>query len=322
MNENENKSNPLMQFIKETETTQQHNIAIDPDMQAFGPNIRKKVDKIEGISEWIELPLSSLPYSKFYKDNTHIMIRPLATKEIQNFSTVNENNPYDVQLKLNEVFKTCVKFIHPNGELGNYRDIISGDRQTVAIALATITAKNGRKIQLSAKTKNNEEVKIDMVPSNFVYMEEPEIIKPFFNETEKVYVFKGHEDPDMIIRLAPPTIGLEEDMNNYVIYQSAKSNGQDLPPLSFITNVPYIKAGNGIYDLPLDKMDQELYNFQKMNDEYFQIIDDAIDYFKFGIEKVRTKLPTGEVVETSFRYPVGARSLFIIPNAFKQFIGQ
>lgn len=323
MEENDiNKNDALMQFIKDTDKQPTNQIPINPNTEFIGQNVRQKVDKIETVSEWMELPLATLPYSKFYLDGTRIMMRPLKTIEIQNFSTVNEDNPFDVQTKLTEVFKTCIKFINPDGSVGSYRDLMSGDRETIAITLAKISAKNGRKIEHTVKTINGDEVKLEMIPKNFVYRQPDEFIEQFFNIETKVYEFVNQEDRSEVISLAPPTIGLEEDMNNYVLYVSAKSGGKEFPSLSFVTTLPYMKAGKKIKSIPLENMEQELFNFTKMSDDYFTIIDDAINYFNFGIEKLRTVLSTGEVVEAPFRYPKGPRALFIVPNALKQFVRQ
>lgn len=314
-----NTQDPLMNFIENSENQDNKKVIID-NVQNIGPNTRLKVDKIEGIDEWLELPIDTLPYKKFYPTGMHIQMRPLKTIEKQNFATVNENNDWDVLTKLNEVFKTCIRVINPDGSIGSYRQIQSGDRSTVAIALARLSAKNGRKIQHTVK-HNNQDVEIEMIPANYVYLQPEEWLEQYFNNDKKVYEFVNPKD-NSVIALAPPTIGLEEDMNAYVIYRAAKSEGKDFPGLSFVTALPYIKMGKGIQSLPIENMDQEFYNFSKMNDEYFEVINDAIDYMTFGVQKLRKTLSTGETVECPFRYPDGARSLFIVPNALKKFVGQ
>ena len=88
-------------------------------------------------------------------------------------------------------------------------------------------------------------------------------------------------------------------------------------------NLPYIKAGNGVTKLSIEQLEQEEFNFTKMNDEMFMVISDVVDKISFGIEKLKGKCPTcSQEVYTTFGFPNGARALFIVPNAFKQFVRQ
>lgn len=314
------KNDHLGDFIKESENVEKQQPTQNDNVEYFGNNKKEKVDKIE-IDDWINLPIKTLPYNKFYKTGTKIFMKPLTTKEKQAFAAVNENNPLDVSVKLNEVFQACIKFVHANGELGSYRDIIDGDKQTTALTLAKLSAKNGRKFEHKVKSKNGEEVTIEMIPANYVYVETDEL-ESFFNKESKVYELKNPSNGDTI-KLAPPTIGLTEDFNTWLFKKSAESNGQDLPTVSFITCILYMQAGKGIKNIDTEKFDQLEYDFSKINGDRFEVIIDTVEnYIDFGIKKIKAQSSTGEWVEAPFRYPGGARNLFIIPNALKAFIGQ
>lgn len=324
-NQNKTKQDHLNDFIKSQE---QNDIISKPpiintesEIQYFGQNVRKKVDTIE-VDNWINIPLKTLPYNKFYQINTQIYIKPLTTKEKQAFAVVDENNPLDVSNKLNQVFKTCVKVLLPDGSRGSYRDIMDGDKQTLALALAKLSAKNGRKFEHKVKNSNGEEVAIEMIPANYVYPKEHEDIKEFFNEETRVYEFKNPSNND-VIKLAPPTIGLTEDLHVYLYKKSIESKGQDIPSVSFIQNILYMQSGKGVRNITTEQFQQIEFEFEKINGDRFEVIVDVVEnYLDFGIKKIKTQSSTGEMVEADFRYPGGARNLFIVPNAFKKFIGQ
>jgi hypothetical protein len=321
--DNKAKKDHLMSYIESTEPEKQN---VDTNTEYFGDNVKKRISadefkKTYATDTWNNIPLSVLPFGKFYKDGTKISIRPLNTKEIQSFAIVNEDNEWDVAVKLNEVFKSCVKVEFLDGSFGSYKDLQYGDRQTIAIALSKISAKKGRKMTQKAKNANGDEIEIEMIPANYVYKEQEDWLEEFFNKDTKVYEFINPVN-NQIVKLAPPTVGLTEDVNAYVFSISLKSEGKEFPNFSFIKCIPYIKAGLGVKSISLEQMEQEAYNFSKMNDDLFQVVDDAIDYINFGVEKVQMTLDNGEVVQAPFRYPEGARALFVVPNAFRTFVGK
>lgn len=309
----------LEETEKKTENTQQSNI------EFFGPNTRQKVEKIEATSDWMEIPLKELPYGKFYKTGTRISIRPADTKEIESFAIVNEKNPYDVQLKLNEILAACIKIEFIDGTFGTYRDVQNGDRDTLAIIISRASAKKGRILQKAAyctcAAGNKEEILVELLPANYIYKEEHEDLKPYFNDEKKVYEFEMYNDNK--IQVAPPTIGLTEDVNNYIFYQTTKSGGKTVPNVTFMQTIPYIKAGKGVKSLTFEQLEQEEYNFTKMDKEMFMVIYDSIDLISFGIEKIKGHCPKcSQEVYAAFGFPNGPRALFLIPNAFKQLVRQ
>lgn len=321
------KDDHLKNFLDEQQKSTEN---IQSNIEHFGNSSRQKVEKIEADSTWIEIPLKELPYGKFYKTGTHISIRPAKTKEIESFAIVNEKNPYDVQLKLNEILSACVQitFIDSSsGALtqGTYRDIQNGDRDTLAIVISRASAKKGRILQKTAHCTcaagNKEEILIDLIPANYVYRTEHEDLKSHFNENLKVYEFEMYNGNS--IKMAPPTIGLSEDVNSYIFYETTKSGGEKSPNITFMQTIPYIKAGNGVKNLSIEQLEQEEYNFSKMNDEMFMVIYDAIDLMTFGVEKIKKMCPKcSQEVYANFGFPDGPRALFIVPNAFKQFVRQ
>jgi len=312
----------LMNFIKDTEKSVTN---IQNSIEEFGSNSRQKVDKIELNSDWQDVPLKDLPYGKFYPIGAHVFVKPTSTKEIQAFAIVNEENPYDVQLKLNELLSTCSKIVYMDGSEGTYKQLQDGDRDTLTIIISKISAKNGRKIEKSVSCDcmpGNDEQKVELIPANYVYKTENEDIAPYFDQESKVYIFKIELDGTMLdVKLAPPTIGLTEDINNYIFYQTTKSQGTILPNITFMQTIPYMKAGKGIKTLDIEALEQEEYQFTKINPELFTFIYDALDLMDFGVTSVKKGCSKcGKEMATPFTFPNGPRALFIVPNAFKQYI--
>lgn len=324
----ENKTNPedhLKKFITNGDESEKQNQPVNnPNVQTFGPNTKQKVDFIEADSDYIEIPIKDLPFGKFYKMGTRIRIRPAKTKEIESFSIVNDKNPYDVQLKLFEMLNACVDFKHPDGTTGTARDIMDGDRDTIAILLSKLAKKTGIKLQKEAfctcNGESNEPIAIDLIPANYVYAIENPKLSKFFDNEQCIYAFPLKNGDN--VKLAPPTLGLAQDINAYIFMVAAQSQGKVVPNISLMKCLPYIKAGQGVKKMEIEQIKQEEFNYGKMNDERFMFIDDAVDMIRFGIEKIKGNCPKcGQEVHAPFSFPQGARALFIVPNAFDQFIG-
>jgi hypothetical protein len=319
-----NNEDHLLNFIKSSEENRPNPInEVNQNIEQFGNSTRQKVEKIEATSDWIEIPLNLLPYNRFYKAGTRIFIRPAKTKEIESFAVVNEKNEYDVILKTNEILSACCRIQYPDGTNGGYRDIQNGDRMSLIILISKASAKKGRSLSKKVTCECNTENDIDFTPTNYEFTAEDEDIAPFFNRDFGVYIFPLENGDE--VRLAPPTIGISEDIHSYIFVQTAKSGGKIIPNVSFMQVIPYLKAGQSNYKkLTPEQLEQEEYNFSKMNDERFMFIHDVVmNKMDFGIKSVKCNCRNcGGEVKAEFGYPNGVRSLFIVPNAFKQFIRQ
>lgn len=322
--ENNNTNDHLKAFIQNNEMKEDQEIQqIDSNIisqQNFGPNTRTKVQEIKANSNYISIELHELPFGKFYSPATRIQVRALETVEIESFAIINEKNAYDVKLKLNEVLRACVN-IEIDGKLGSSRDLMDGDRDTISIVLSRMSKKHGNKLEKKVlEQSTGKEVSIELIPANYVFKEEDPKLTKWWNPIERVYHFKLKNGAE--VKLAPPTLGLASDIDNYILAKALKSGGKDPVNVTFMECIPYMLAGKGIKSITTEKLEQEEYNFGKLNQDLFQFIFDAVSLIKFGVEEIRTISPySGQEVRTSFSFPSGARDLFIIRNAFDEFIG-
>ena len=319
-----NNEDHLMNFIKDSEQNKPNQMEeVKNNIEHFGNNTRQKVDEIKADSDWVEIPLNHLTYNKFYRPGTRILIRAAKTAEIESFAVVNEKNEYDVIMKTNEILAACSKMVLPEGNNASYREIQNGDRMTLIILIAKMSAKKGRTISKTVTCDCKRDVNIEFIPANFEYASEDQEIAEFFNPHLGIYEFPLESGAE--VKLAPPTIGIQEDVSNYIFVQTMKSGGKKLPNLAFMQTIPYLKAGQRTNKkLTPEQLEQEEYNFSKMNDEMFMFSHEVVmNKLDFGVQSVKCNCPNcGEEVKAEFAYPDGPRSLFIVPNSFKQFIRQ
>jgi hypothetical protein len=128
----------------------------------------------------------------------------------------NENNHYDVHLKIIQLLQACTQLKYIDGSVGSYKDLMYGDRDVLLMVIAKLTSKTGRKITKKVKCSCGQENEIDYIPANYVYEQEVEKIKKYFNSNTCSYHFKLKNGTE--VSLKPPTLGIVESLNNYIFY--------------------------------------------------------------------------------------------------------
>lgn len=321
----------LKQFINKSEGNKEEIEDItNKNIQIIGDNIRQKVDYIptDIESQWQNIDIEHLPFRNYYEIGTKIFIRAAKTKEIEAFSTINESNHYDVHLKITQLLKSCVKVTMLNGTIGSYKDIMYGDRDILIMLISHLTSKSGKKLSKKITCTCGTENNIDYIPANIKFRDVNEKIKKYLDQNTKVYNFTLKNG--YVVKLKPPTIGLVESLNEYIFYNTMLSQKESVdgkityvPNVSFMENIVYLKSGLGVKELDIKGWEQEEFEYERMNDDIFMFIDDAVKLISDGIEKIE-KPCSSEIctknVSTPFHFPDGVRALFIVPNAFDEFI--
>ena len=89
--------------------------------------------------KFLNVDLNTLPGSIFYKKGTRILIRSASVTEIQAFSVIDENSPIDILDGINNLLKSCIKYFHPNGNLGSYKDVKDCDKIFLIFMIRELT---------------------------------------------------------------------------------------------------------------------------------------------------------------------------------------
>lgn len=330
MSENKSEKDYLSDFIKKNEPTPEIE-KVDENIQTFGNNVRQKVDYIESSEEleWHNIEIEAFPYSKYYPLGTKIFIRAAKTKEIEAFSVINEQNPYDVHTKIIQLLKRCVQIKYIDGSYGTYKDIIYNDRDVLLMLIANLSFENNRAIEKKVEcTKCGHENTIKFIPTNYVFIDEPEKIKKYFNTETRAYDFTLKTG--VKVSMKPPTIGLIESLNTYIFHNTLKSREENAenkvtyePNISFMEIIPYLLSGRGIGELSIQEWKQEEFEFERLNKQLFMFVDDAKNLLNVGIDRVEQNCERKDCDNKNaipFQFPDGIRSLFIIPNAFDDLI--
>lgn len=294
-----------------------------------GNNNKEEVNKKEIVndkydapsSDYVSVNILNLPGGKFYKPSTKISIRAAKVAEIQSYSMVDDNNFVDITEKMNELLSKNIIFYHPDGTKGTYRDLKDADRMFLIFMIRELTFQGGN--TLTKEVVCNEcgnEFNIpfrsthgQFGPSTFDLYEPNEFINRFYNKEERVYelIHNG-----VSWRLAPPTIGIQEDF-----YEEIKRNVQmeKKPDVAFMKIMPFLIHNRS--SITPDGIKAKHKEFSNMNDLIlFQGLNELVNNMTIGIKGLKMECPScGQEVHTELTFPTGASKLFELPNILDRF---
>jgi hypothetical protein len=301
----------LDQFL--TETTQ--------DIKEIKDTLKQKPVSNSSLS-YISVPIEILPAASFYKKGTLIKIRSANVAEVQAYSVVDENNYIDITEKMNELLSACVRFIHPNGTIGSYKNLKDADRFFLIFMVKELTFQKGNTLAKDYKCEEcKHEFKISFratpgvdQPRTFVNYERPEEIENYYDSNEKCYIITINNSE---WKIAIPSIGLQEIFYNNI---KTKVGEKKNPNISLLKILPYLLYDRDkITDAGIEAKEKE---FKNMDMETFQILNQFVDRLKFGIKELKAICPncSQEVYAPMDFQKYGAASLFVIPDYFDDFI--
>lgn len=296
----------------------------EPDInveQIIKPDLSYLDNKVPS-NEYMMVPLEILPCGLFYKNGTRISIRAARVQEVQAYSVVDDNNYLDITEKMNQILASCVKFYHPNGGQGSYKDLKDGDRLFLIFMIREMTFPGGKNLTKEVTCHNcSNEFKMelratssDKVQKSFVNYEMPEKLAKFFDTEERLFVFTID---GIDYKLAPPSIGIQEAFFGDI---KTKIQGDKNPNVAFLKLASFmLHDRTKITDDGIKSKEQE---FKRMDMKTFQILNHAVNQMLFGIKEMKNDCPScGVEVHTDMSFPSGASNIFVIPNAIDEYFG-
>lgn len=303
---------------------------LDDFLDGNNEEVKKQVNIVKSTNykntenslEYINVDMSSLPMSKFYKPGTQIKIRAAKVSEIQAFSAIDDNNYLDAVDKMNEVLLRCTKYITSDGNIGSYKSIKDGDRMFLLFTIRELTFQVGNNLSKDVQCDNcKHNFKINFratsnahLSSTFEFYKQDEFLENFFNP--ELGCYELIDDNDISWRLSPPSIGIQESFFKYMKSQTANQTALDL---TFIKIQPFLLWDKDF--ISDDNIKQKEKDFTQLDRDVFFALDQLIGLMTFGIEGLITKCPEcGEEVRTKMTFPNGTRAILGIPNILERFV--
>jgi len=257
--------------------------------------------------------IQEFPCGVFYPKGSAIQVRAALVKEIQAYSMVDDNNYYDIIEKMNEMLSSCVRIKYLDGRIGSYLELKDPDRYYLIFLIRELSFQKGTVLSTTAKCSCGEEVPIELMRINFVNHQINEKIKPYFDLRDNCFKFEITNGK--VFFLSPPTIGIQKAFTEYVIRENIQKKK---PNLSFLKIIPFTLYGKTT--ITQEEIKIELEKFQKMDDISFQFLNSAVEKLNYGIEKLTKLCQCGLEIHTPMTFPNGPSAIFVVHDAFDQFI--
>jgi hypothetical protein len=279
------------------------------------PKLQVQVDNSR-ISDlhYFAFDIKEFPCGIFYPPGATIQVRPAQVKEIQAYSMVDDNNFYDIIEKMNDMLSSCVRIKYLDGRIGSYLDIKDPDRFYLIFLIRELTFQQGSSLTTTTTCSCGEQISIELKRENFKNFEISEKIEKYYDP--QTLSFRFSVKNGRTFNLAPPTIGLQKSFTDYIVKEN---NEKRKPNLSFLKIIPFLLFDRN--SITLEGIKAKLIEYEKIDDISFQFLNSAVEKMSFGIKKLVKKCTTcGLEVTTDMTFPDGPSALFVVHDAFDQFI--
>ena len=244
---------------------------------------------------------------KFYPQDTKITIRAAKVAEIRHFSTMMEDNLFDIEEKLNGIVKGCARIESPTKKL-SYKDLLEEDRIAVILAVRDLTfPEPENKLMLKAENSYGVTEDVELATKNLAGTTVPEEIEKYYDAVARCYRVQTRSAGEILMR--PPSIGVMEVVTKYIREQQEQKKKWDQ---AFIQILPYIQIDWRGFNTK-EVFNQEV-AFQGWNEKKYMIMYRLAEKMKIGAQAEMEVDVDGEMVKLPLDFPGGIKSLFIISD--------
>ena len=296
------------------------------EMKEFINRSNKRSAAAESVSisdGWIPLDRSELGRrSMFYPEDWQFAIRPATVQAIKNWTSVDEENPEELNKVFNEIIRLCVRMTDGAGNVHTWQEMNSWDRFWFILKVREYTFVHGEnKIEYTDQCENcEEEITFTLNSSSLTYEYPDDEIMKYWDGSK--WVIDPHEyDVDApTVTLYPPKLGKDQAIIEWAVAR-ARQGRRDIDE-NFIKFLVWM----------LSKPSRDAQNFETQI-RHIQSIYKSWDYDMFTFmndvvrnitinpsEKLSTKCEhCGAEVTSQVQFPNGVRALFQIETKAKKF---
>lgn len=272
---------------------------------------------------WKPFPSDNLPSrGMFYPEGTTFSIRAASVAEVRHFSTIDENDPLDLDDKLNMVIDKCLQVKFPDKH-ANWKDLKEEDRFCLIFAIRALTFKNGEnKLFVNLKCgqtclgDGSYTEKIELSNDNFEYYTiDPKLMR-YYSQAEKCFVIPSKEVGT--IKLYIPSLGVTTFIKNYL---RDKQRKQEFFDRTFAKVASFMFADwRTVNDSMYKKAEQDSFGW---NAKKLSVMLKLVELIRFGVKTKLTRQcnKCGAEVSAPLSFPGGVRSLFLYGDPLADILG-
>lgn len=243
----------------------------------------------------------------FYPEDIKISIRSAKVAEIRHFSSIDENNVFDVDEKLNYILEACTQITSAKKRL-SYKDILEEDRFFLILSIRDLTFPEPESnLTVEHVDKKGDKHTVEVKKDYFTYFKIPETLDKYYDEEHKSFMIETKSFGT--IEMRPPTIGIMKKMTAYIKERQEKKEKIDQ---SVLQVMPYmVMDWRGFTDKDIFQFEVEMNGW---SNKKFSLIYKLAEEMKVGVKPdMRVQIGDDwEDVPIGFRD--GIKSLFIVQD--------
>jgi hypothetical protein len=265
---------------------------------------------------WKKIPLENLPtQGLFYPDRTSIEIKSATVAEIRHFSTMDENDFFEVNDTLNLVIEKCCRIKMPN-KMATFRDLKETDRFYLLFCIREFTFKEGEnKLFIDVEDPQTGLIeKVEMTKEKFSYYSLSEKIMEYYSTDQKCFVFRTKNSG--IIPLYVPSIGISNFLFQHV---REKINNREYYDKTFMKIAPFVFSDWRVLNKDsFKKAEQESLTWDMKK---IAIVTQLIEKIELGVKlEMKHTVKSGAEVTKELQFQGGVKSLFVISDIFGELL--
>jgi hypothetical protein len=273
---------------------------------------------------WKPFPTDNLPSAgMFYPEGSTFAIRAASVAEIRHFSTIDENDPLDLDDKLNMIVDKCLQIKFPDRH-ATWKDLKEEDRFCLIFAIRALTFKNGEnKLFVNLKCgqtclgDGSYNEKIELNNDNFEYYSiEPKLMR-YYSPTERCFVIPSKEVGTL--KLYIPSLGVTTFIKNYLREKAKKGEFFDK---TFMKVAPFMFGDwRTMTEAVYKRTEQDSFGW---NNKKLSVMLKLVELIRFGVKTKLTRQcdKCGADVSAPLSFPGGVKSLFLYgDNALDDILG-
>ena len=223
-------------------------------------------------SYYKNVPLQNLPTKGlFYPDGTEITIKAAEVGEIRHWSTIDENDFLDMDMKMNFIVEKCIRIKNmEQNVLMHWKDIKEIDRFYLIFLVHEFSFPDGENklyinfgCNIQCKGDGTYREKVHLKSNMLNMFTVPEDLMQYYDPTEKCFV-KNSQKLGEVLKFYMPTIGVSQYVKGLV--RDARDKGSYIDP-AFLKVAPYM-----------------IKDWRDLNDRYLESL--RMDTFKWGKNKL------------------------------------
>jgi len=256
---------------------------------------------------YVDVKMEDVPsVGMFYPADTTIKIRSARVAEIRHFSTLDESNIIDIEEKLNQIIKGCVR-IQSGTRMLSYKDILEEDRIYLLLLIRDLTFPEPENKIMIKHQHDGKNMDVELSVKHLQTEDIDSEIAPYYSEEARAFVIQTKSAGEVVMR--PPSIGVMEEVTKFIQVRQRERKTFDQ---AFLQILPYITTDwRGFGSKVIFEKEIE---FQGWNEKKYMVIYRLAERMKVGVKTDLKVDHEGEEVLVPMNFPGGIKSLFLISD--------